>query len=242
MAVRRQLGRTGLTVSAESGHVDDGLRFASVRDLVPGQMIGKPAPFARFGLAADRRFGRLSTQATLAWLREDRTLLGASLHPGLAPRGADTVMLDLAGQWDLASDWTLGAAWRRAETHARYGAVIARGSSFASDGWRLDLVHRNVFARDDNLALRISQPLRVAAGGLQLRLPVAWNYATDTATTQVDRLDLTPSGREVDAELRWQGPLFGGQASASLYARRQPGNIAAMPDEQGVAVAWRTGF
>jgi subtilisin family serine protease len=242
MALRRQIGRTGLTFSAESGRVFDGLLTDPARYLLSAGVPDRTGRFTRFAVAADRRFGALSTQATLAWLREDRTVLGAALHPGFDPRGANTAMLDLAGQWQLASDWTAGAAWRQALTHARTGAVIAGGSTLVSNGWRIDLARRNLFERGDTLALRFAQPMRVTAGGLKLRLPETWDYATGTATTVLSRLDLTPSGRELEAELRWQGAVLGGEASASVYTRHQPGHLAAMPDEQGVAVAWRKGF
>jgi len=242
MALRRQLGRTGLTLSAETGHIDDSGLSHAWRDLVPGEVRGRPAPFARFALAADRQLGRLSTTASLAWLREDRTVLGASLHPGLDPEGADSWLLDLAGQWALASDWSLGGGWRLARTHARGSAVIAAGSNLVSRAWRIDLVRANLFTSGDSLAFRMAQPLRVASGGLLLRLPESWDYASGTASTVLTPLGLAPSGRELDAELRWQGSLFGGQASASIYARRQPGNVAALPGERGVALGWHTGF
>lgn len=242
MALRRQLGRTGLTVSAESGRVDDGLLAQLPQNMIPRQVFGPQARFSRFALAGDRQFGSLSTRASVAWLREDRTVLGASLHPGLAPRGADSLLVDLTGQWDFAPDWTLGAGWRLTRTHARGSAVIAAGSNLAGQGWRIDLGRRNVITDGDSLALRLAQPLRVNSGGLQLRLPESWDYATGTARTVLQPLGLVPSGRELDAELRWQGALFGGEASASVYARRQPGHVSALPSEQGIALSWRKGF
>lgn len=242
MAVHRQVGRTGLSVSAESGRVDDGTSFRSPSDVLFGELPGKRAPFARFGVTADRRLGPVAATAGVSWLREDRTILGATLHPGLAPHGADSVILDLAGQWSPEANWSVAAAWRHGVTHARTGPVIADGSTLVTSGWRLDLARRNLFTPGDSLALRLSQPLRVDSGGLQLLLPASWDYATSTATMARRQLGLAPSGRELDAELRWQGALAGGQASASVYARRNPGHIASLPTERGVAIAWRTGF
>lgn len=242
MAVRRQLGRTGLTFAAESGHVLDPAQQLPFRDLVPGETKGRPAPFARFGVTADRRFGPLTTSAGLSWLREDRTVLGASLHPGFAARGADSWFVDLAGQWRLATDWTLGAQWRRGFTRAREGQVITGGSNLASHGWGINFARSNLFGKGDTLALRISRPLRVASGGLVLRLPESWDYATMTAGIATRRLDLAPAAGETDAEVRWQGPLFGGLAGASLYAREHPGNVLMAPRERGVALSWKTGL
>lgn len=242
MAVHRHFGRTGLTFSAESGRVVDGSSLNSPRDRLVAELRGKPAPFARFGLAADGHIGPVAATASVSWLREDRTVLGATFHPGLSPHGADSWLLDLGGQWSPAADWTLAAAWRRGVTHARTGPVITGGSTLVTSGWRLDIARRNLFTSGDSLALRLSQPLRVDSGGLQLLLPVSWDYATGSATMHQRQLGLAPSGREIDAELRWQGAFAGGQASSSLYARRNPGHIASLPTERGVAIAWRTGF
>jgi len=242
LALRRQVGVTGLTITAETGRVDDPALRDAERNRVPGPAFASPAPFARFGLAADRRLGPIAARASVSWLSEERTVLGATLHPGLAPHGADSWLFDLGGQWWAAADWSLAVAWRQGLTRARTGPVIAGGSTLVTSGWRLDLARRDLFAAGDSLALRLSQPLRVNSGGLQLLLPVSWDYGTATATMQQRQLGLVPSGREIDAELRWQGPLVGGQASASVFARRNPGHIASLPTERGVAIAWRTVF
>jgi hypothetical protein len=58
----------------------------------------------------------------------------------------------------------------------------------------------------------------------------------------LERLALVPSGRETDAELAWHGLLWGGEASASAYWRDQPGHVASLPAEKGVAISWAKGF
>jgi hypothetical protein len=90
--------------------------------------------------------------------------------------------------------------------------------------------------------LRVSQPLRVESGGLNLDLPVAYSYQTLSPTYGVETLNLTPRGRELDAELAWHGRLLMGNAAASLYFRQDPGNFASLPDDKGVALRWSTGF
>ena len=169
-------------------------------------------------------------------------MLGATLNPGLGSRGADSLFLDLSGQWAFAPGWTLGGDWRRGFTHARGGAVVAGGSNLASSGWAIDLARSGLFQRGDSLGLRLSRPLRVNSGGLSLWLPTHWDYASKTATSGLGRIALVPSGQETDAELAWRGTLWGGQARASLYWRDQPGHVAALSPEQGAAISWTGSF
>ena len=239
-ALRRQIGRFGVTLAAEGGEVSTGEPRRLGR--MPDAAQDRHAPFTRFALAADRRFGNLGLRATASWLAEDRSVLGAMLDPGLAPRGADSLFIDLAGQWQFAPAWTLAGDWRRGMTHARGGAVVTDGSNLASNGWSIDLLHTGLLQEGDSLGLRLSRPLRVTSGGLSLLLPDHWDYTTRTASMAVQRLALVPSGRETDAELAWRGALWGGQATASLYWREQPGHIAAMPPEQGAAIGWAVSF
>jgi hypothetical protein len=99
-----------------------------------------------------------------------------------------------------------------------------------------------VFGPLDFLGLRVSRPLRVESGGLALGLPLSYDYATETAGYGVRTLSLAPSGRETDAELAWHGPIWGGEAAASVFYRTDPGNYAALPDDKGVAVRWSARF
>jgi hypothetical protein len=100
----------------------------------------------------------------------------------------------------------------------------------------------SLFLKDDSLALRVSQPLRVRSGGIGLLLPVSWSYDTLTADEAVRRLSLAPRGREIATELTWRGKLWGGSASVNLFYRKDPGHYASLPDDKGVALSWSTGF
>ena len=111
-----------------------------------------------------------------------------------------------------------------------------------TSAWSIDLERYGVFGNGDRLGFRVAQPLRVESGGLNLDLPVAYSYATQSATFGIERLSLAPTGREVMGELAWNGPLWGGSASASLYYRKDPGNYATVPDDGGAVVRWSKGF
>ena len=236
MALRQQFGQVGLTLSAERGDAVSGAMSQIVG--VKRQRDG----VTRFGLSADRLLGDIEAVLSASWLSEDRTVLGARLHDAFGGRGADTLFFDASAVWPFAPGWRLGGAWRQGFTRARAGGRVAGGSRLASNAWSLDLARGDVFASGDSLALRISQPLRVQSGGLNLDLPVAYSYATLAATSAISLVNLSPKGREITGELAWRGTLWRGAAAAGLFYRRNPGHFAELRDDKGVAVSWKTGF
>ncbi|MGH2967531.1 MAG: hypothetical protein ACRDK0_00485 [Solirubrobacteraceae bacterium] len=168
-------------------------------------------------------------------------MLGARFHAGLGRNGADTVMVDARAGWSLRPNLRFGAAWRGGYTKPDAGGAIV-GGRLLSSGFAVDLEKTGVFAADDRLAVRLAQPLRVEHGGVRLNLPVDYDYATLSPRFAQSLYDLTPRGRELIGELAWRGELWGGDAAASVYWRKDPGHHAAVPDDQGVAVKWSRGF
>jgi hypothetical protein len=57
-------------------------------------------------------------------------------------------------------------------------------------------------------------------------------------------MSLSPSGREIDAELSYGSSLLGnrGWIGGNLFYRRQPGHIAAASDDVGAAIRFSLGF
>ncbi len=114
--------------------------------------------------------------------------------------------------------------------------------SLATTAFAADVGKDGVFGRD-SLGLRIAQPLRVARGGVDYRLPTNWDYATLTVsdwTTQ--RLNLSPQGRELQVEARYRLLIGGGDIQTNLFWRRDPGNFASLPADVGGAVRYSWGF
>ena len=239
LAYRQQLGPWGLTASAESGEA--WLGNLRVADGVLGRQR-EAKGLASFGIAADRGFGNLETAVGLTWLAEERTVLGGFFHDAFGAGGADTMFLDASAGWRFAEGWRLGGAVRQGWTRAERSGLIGAGSDFVSRAWSADLVKHGVLGRFDSLGLRVSQPLRVESGGLAVTLPVDYDYATLTPTFGVRQFSLSPSGRELNGEVAWAGRLLGGDAAASLFYRTDPGHIASLPDDKGVALRWSKKF
>ncbi|WP_298286330.1 S8 family peptidase [Novosphingobium sp.] len=233
MAVRYRLGGLGLTVSAERSSL---LRNDPQRDRREDRLV-------QFGMALDgAQSGAFDWRLGLGLMREERTVLGARFADALGGGGAMTATVSPGLGWRFGKGWALGATGSLGFTRIDSGAVATSGSRLLSSSWSIDLSREGVLADGDRLALRLSQPLRVERGGLNLNLPVAWDYATQSATFARVPLSLAPKGRELDAELAWATALWGGDASASVFFRREPGHFAGAASDGGFAVRWSRGF
>ncbi len=67
-------------------------------------------------------------------------------------------------------------------------------------------------------------------------LPTGYDYTTGLATSGTQRLSLSPSGREIDAELSYGTRLGSGWIGGNLYARRNPGHVAGATPDVGAAI------
>ena len=234
-AIRHRFGPWGVTAGAETGAV-----LSPRERLMPGARYWQRTPYDRLGLSLDRWFGPLSATAAVTRLNERDTLLGARLDAALGAPGATSWFADAGARFD-SNGWTLGGHYRRGWTAAHVRGLTG-GGRLGTSAWSADIGKAGVFGRDE-LGLRVAQPLRVGSGGLDLALPTAWDYVTrSVATYTTQRLPLAPSGSELDVEARYAFPLGRGTAHANLYWRRDPGNVAALPDDYGAAVRWSFGF
>ena len=237
--LRREIGDWGLTFFGESGDA-----FLGGQRWSRGTSVERveQRPTTRFGIAADREIAGIEASLALSWLNESETVLGGYFHSALGGNGADTGFVDMKLRRAFAGQWEAGASWRQGVTMPRAGGLLDGGSRIVSNAWSFDLSRRSVFGERDRLGFRVSQPLRVASGGLELTLPVAYDYATESAIFGSQRFNLAPEGREMVGELAWSGPLLWGNAGASLFYRREPGHFATAPDDVGAVVKFNSRF
>ena len=193
-------------------------------------------------MSLDRRLGGADLDLGLRWMAEDSTILGGFFHDAIGGRGADTLFADFDIVTKLAPDWTLGAAWSQGMTMPRANGILDGGSRILSNAWSFDLMREGTLKQGDRLGLRLSQPLRVASGGLDLNLPIAFDYSDESALFTRHRLNLAPTGREVIGEINWRGPVLWGHAAASLFYRHEPGHFAGQPADVGALVSFDAKF
>ena len=226
VALRRSLGPVGVTISGETG---------SVWQEVETSATGSPYRWA--SLSVDRNFGKTWLSASLSNLDEKSSLLGGRMSDALGGGGANSNFLGLEARRDLGLGWSASLTGRR-------GWTSFAGGQFQTGAYGFDLAKLGVLGSGDRLGLRLSQPLRVGSGGIAMMLPTGYDYATQSVTNSLTRLSLSPSGREVDAELSYGSSLFGdaGWIGGNLFMRREPGHVAKADDDYGAAIRFTLGF
>ncbi|WP_294236133.1 S8 family peptidase [uncultured Sphingomonas sp.] len=226
-AIRHAWGGLGISVMAESG------RFAAP---VPGMV---PPRYDQSGLTLDRRLGDVAMTLGVTRLAERSTVLGGWFGGALGQAHGLSWFADAGARWRDAEGWTLATRWRSGWTRATGG--LGDGM-LQSRSWSVEAGKNGLFGRD-RFDLRVSRPLRVEAGGLDLRLPSHWDYASATVDGwTAERLSLAPTGRELLVEARHGVMLGTGELSTHLFWRRDPGHIAMLPPERGVAVKYGLTF
>ena len=229
--MRHEIAGFGLTASAEAG---DAQLFENA-----GAEFGISGynrySYSGFGVALDRQVGPAKLALGASWLGEDETVLGARFARALGQNGAQSLFVDGSAEVDFAPGWAISANWRQGWTRANRSDVVTSGSALTSNAFSFDIMRDNAFGLGDRMALRISQPLRVTGGGLSLNLPVAFDYATESATFGIRRFNLAPQGREIASEFAWMIPLTNGSFSTNFFWRQEPGHFENAPDDLGVA-------
>jgi hypothetical protein len=226
MAVRHQFGRTGVTVSGETGDV-----WQEVKTSATG------SPYRLSTMSVDQTLGRNWLSLGLSRLDEKQSLLGGRLSPLLGGGGATTTFIDAEARHDFGGGWT-------STLSARRGWTDFSGGKFQTAAYAFDLAKVGLLTNRDAIGFRLAQPLRIEHGGFAMMLPTSYDYVTQTATDSLSQMSLTPSGREVDAELSYGSTLLGGKAwlGGNLFYRRQPGHIASAYDDAGAAIRLSLGF
>lgn len=202
---------------------------------------GQDSRYQRVGAAWDARFGPVRTALGASWLRESDSLLGARLGPVFGAGGATSLVGDASFILDMRDDWQIAGAWRQMWTRPDARGLVAGGALW-STAFSFDVAKANLVQAGDRAALRFAQPLRVARGGIDLLLPVAHDYASGRTDFGRRTYNLAPTGRELVVEASYALALFGGDLIANTWWRKDPGHIAAMPDDQGAALRFTMGF
>lgn len=238
-AVRRQIGAFGVTAAVESGD-------ALSRD--PEALIAVRDRYRRYGydrsaLTLDRRFGGLGVAVTGTRLAEQATVLGARFSDALGGSHATTWFLDAVARLDAGDGWSFGGSVRRGWTGADVRGGLTGSGMIRTSAFAADVGKDRLFGARDSFGLRAAQPLRVGSGGIDLNLPTGYDYDTLSVTEWTkQRLNLAPTGHEIDLEARYALPVWTGMLQTNLFLRRQPGNFVALGNDLGAAARWSVAF
>ena len=226
VAVRRNLGPVAVTVAGENGSVWNEVRTSAT-----------DSPYQLATVSVDKKLGSTWLSAGLSRLDEKQTLLGGRMSGALGGGGSKSMFLDVEARRELGNGFSAGVM-------ARHGWTDFAAGRFQTDAFAFDLAKNGLFNSNDRLGFRVSQPLRVSNGGFAMLLPTSYDYETETATDSWRTYSLTPSGREIDAEVSYGSSLWNGSGwlGGNLFMRRQPGHVASADNDYGAAIRFTLGF
>lgn len=162
----------------------------------------------------------------LGWLAEAERVLGQRASGAFGGFGGGTAFLGLSTLHRLNDVWALlgSAHLGMSQATARYQGMLRDPSALWSSAFSLGIIGEGITGAQDRLAMRLSQPLRVEAGRAHLRW-VSGRTPERRLRVEQARLELTPSGRQLDFELTWSRPWGGGRAYLATVASRHAGHV-----------------
>ena len=148
-----------------------------------------------------------------------------------------TILTGLSASRRLSASWTvLGSAHAGVHrTDNRRQGIVRGVSGLWSSAFAAGVIGQDLARRGDQLAFRLSQPLRVEAGRAQLR----WvSGRSSDGQVELERADLSlkPSGRQLDLEVAYSRPWAGGRAHMAAIASHDAGHVGG---EQEISVVAR---
>ena len=209
------VGTGALNVAAFHGAAQYGER----RDADTSQTTGTLAEYR----VDNNLHAGIAVQA--GWLLEPRRLAGSRPRGAFGELDADTVFAGVSAYRRLSDRWTvLGSAHAGvSRTGTQYHGMLRDLSALWSSTFAVGIIGEDLGYKQDRLALRLSQPLRVESGNATFQ----WaSGRTRERQGLIDRtvLDLEPSGRQLDLELTYTRPWKGGRAYLATLVSHQAGH------------------
>jgi len=176
----------------------------------------------------------LSLQA--GWMSEANGAVGSRPDGAFGELRTATILTGLSTSRRLSGSWTvLGSAHAGVHrTDNRRPGIVRGVSGLWSGAFAVGVIGQDVARSGDRLAFRLSQPLRVEAGRVQLR----WvSGRSPDGQVELERADLSlePSGRQLDFEVAYSRPWAGGRAHLAALASRDAGHVAGEQETSVVA-------
>lgn len=121
-------------------------------------------------------------------------------------------------------------------------SMLSDWSEIRANAFAAGVVTHGLFGAGGRLGLMAGQPLRVYSADATLTLAESVN-ADNTLNIRSERIDMTPTGRELNLQLAYQTGLFdGGTIQGWIIGRLQPGHDRDAPPDYGAGVKLKFGF
>lgn len=152
-------------------------------------------------------------------VHESDGFLGARLKGALGRAQSMTTFVGANGKWRLANDWQLltSAYFGYTRQQVLGSSLLNADGAILSSAFSIGTMRTSIWHDNDSLGLRLSQPLRVESGKMQLRNPVG-RTKYGKIITQRHELNLSPTGRNIQAEVAYHHPYSNGILKTSIGA------------------------
>ncbi len=155
-------------------------------------------------------------------VRETQGFLGARPQGALGKAQGATTFVGVNGDWRMGDHWrTLTSAYVGNTAAQLAGGSLSNSGDIMSSAFSIGAVRGSVRVRGDWFGVRLSQPLRVEKGQVNLRLP-SGRTKYGEVTYQDHNIALKPAGRTLQAEVAYQMPIASGALKTSMGVERHP--------------------
>ena len=179
------------------------------------------------GALFDFRPNNTSLSLQAGAVREADGFLGARAQGNFGEISADTAFAGIGGDWAAMQNWRLLASAYLGHTKADTGDGMLRAADdIVSSAFSLGLARASLARRGDWLGLRLSQPLRAESGAAHLHIP-AGRTKYRKVVHRSHKVELTPSGRNLQVEAEYRVPFAGGNLRAGVGFDRHAGHDSA---------------
>jgi subtilisin family serine protease len=198
-------------------------------------------------MEVQKSFGDITSVVTIGQLQENNSVLGMTGTGalGLGTR-SNTTFVTLAASMPVATKTTFSAMatmGRTAGFDNASASMIDGVSASRSAAWSLGLARQDILRDGDKLGLTLSMPLRTTSGTMQMTTAVSQSQEDGALQYATQSVSLRPTGMERDMELAYSTPMrSGGQLSALVQAKFQPGHDAQAPTQLGLGVKYVLSF
>lgn len=229
----------------ESTRLSLGLFEGEMSDVLgTGGQGGSGTAFGQIGLTHTFDSGS-AVRVDLGALEESAAFLGSQGGGAFATDdGASTRFVTVSGSLPVSPRLDLlgGVTLATTEMEDQPGSVLGDWDAVLSNAFGIGAVVHDVLDDGDRLGLMVGQPLRVFSAGATATVPVA--LAADGGVIQEsDRVDLAPSGREIDLQFAYGRELAPGMdMSTWLMMQVEPGHVADADPAYGLGLSFRLSF
>ena len=165
------------------------------------------------------------------WLMEPQRLAGSRPGGAFGELGADTTFAGVSAYRRFGNRWTVLGSMHAgvSRTGLQKHGMLQDISALWSSTFAVGIIGEGIEDKQDRLAFRLSQPLRVESGDARFRW-ASGRTRNRQVRIETTALGLEPTGRQLDFELAYSRPWKGGHAHLATLVSRHAGHARGQHD------------